>query len=392
MSDVFTYINWRGDLTFRKSQFNEVDNLIFSVLAYATFEGILAPSKKYGDKYYKPKMTLFEAADAFYTIHSLEEVHKMSNPQRRGAEILFEMAKAKRFQDCILSNYVSKISDECGQQFAAITIDLGTDAIYVAFRGTDDSVVGWKEDLYLGVASHIPSQIDARNYLTDVAKEHGRKRLFVGGHSKGGNLAVYAASQAGKRIKNRIIRVYNNDGPGFRKEFIETENYRDILPKVRTIVPEDSIIGMLLEHEESYTVVRSVASGTSQHNGFTWEVLGRHFIYLEDTSKSSQTVNKIISDWLRNMPPDKFREAVDTLFALVEEQGLETFAEAKNEPLKKAYAVLKEAAHLDDDKKKVVKETIKLLLKKGRETVWKEIPNPFAQQDDEELNGKESKG
>ena len=145
MSDVFTYINWRGDLTFRKSQFNEVDNLIFSVLAYATFEGILSPSDKYGDKYYKPKMTLFEAADAFYTIHTLEEVHKMSHPQRRGAEILFEMAKAKRFQDCILSNYVSKISDECGQQFAAITIDLGTDAIYVAFRGTDDSVVGWKE-------------------------------------------------------------------------------------------------------------------------------------------------------------------------------------------------------------------------------------------------------
>ncbi|MBO4462508.1 MAG: DUF2974 domain-containing protein, partial [Lachnospiraceae bacterium] len=203
--------------------------------------------------------------------------------------------------------------------------------------------------------------------------------------------AVYAASQAGKRIKNRIIRVYNNDGPGFRKEFIETENYKDILPKVRTIVPEDSIVGMLLEHEESYTVVRSVASGTSQHNAFTWEVLGRHFIYLEDTSKSSQTVNKIISDWLRNMPEDKFQTAVDTLFNLIEEQGMETFTDAKNEPLKKAYAVLKEAAHLDDDKKKVVKDTIKLLLKKGRETVWKEIPNPFAQQDDEELNGKEGK-
>ena len=391
MSDVFSYINWRGDLTFRKSQFNEVDNLIFSVLAYAEFEGVLAPSKEYGDKYYKPKMTLFEAADAFYTIHSLEEVHKMSNPKRRGAEILFEMAKAKRFQDCVLSDYVSKTSDESGKQFAAITIDIGTDAIYVAFRGTDDSVVGWKEDLYLGVASHIPSQIDAYNYLTQVAKEHGRKRIFVGGHSKGGNLAVYAASQAGKRIKNRIIRVYNNDGPGFRKEFIETENYKDILPKVRTIVPEDSIIGMLLEHEESYTVVRSIASGTSSHNAFTWEVLGRHFIYLEDTSKSSQTVNKIISDWLRNMPEDKFQTAVDTLFNLIEEQGMETFTDVKNEPLKKAYAVLKEASHLDDDKKKIVKETLKLLLKKGRQTVWKEIPNPFAQQDDEELGEKAGK-
>lgn len=384
MSDIFSYINWRGDLTFRKSQFNEVDNLIFSVLSYAEFDGILSPSKKYGDKYYKPSMTLFEAADKFYTIHSLEEVHKMPNSKRRGAEILFEMAKAKRFQDCILSDYVSQTSDEGGKQFAALTIDIGTDAIYVAYRGTDDSVVGWKEDLYLGVASHIPSQIDAYNYLTKVAKEHGRKRIFIGGHSKGGNLAVYAATQSGKRIKNRIIRVYNNDGPGFRKEFIETENYKDIVPKVRTIVPEDSIIGMLLEHEESYTVVRSVASGTSAHNAFTWEVLGRHFIYLEDTSKSSRTVNKIISDWLRNMPEDKFQTAVDTLFDLVEEQGLETFTDAKNEPLKKAYAVLKEASHLDEDKKKIVKDTIKLLLKKGRENVWKEIPNPFAQQDDEE--------
>lgn len=391
MADIFSYINWRGDLTFRKSQFNEVDNLIFSVLAYANFEGVLCPVDKNDKGLYKDKMTLFEAADVFYTIHSLDEVKKMSNPKRRGAEILFEMAKAKRYQDCILSNYVSKVSDENGKQFAAITIDLGTDAIYVAYRGTDDSVVGWKEDLYLGVASHIPSQVDAYNYLVEVAKEHGRKKIFLGGHSKGGNLAVYAASQAGKRIKNRIIRVYNNDGPGFRKEFIETENYKDILPKVRTIVPEDSIVGMLLEHEESYTVVRSVASGTSQHNAFTWEVLGRHFIYLEDTSKSSQTVNKIISDWLRNMPEDKFQTAVDTLFNLIEEQGMETFTDAKNEPLKKAYAVLKEAAHLDDDKKKVVKDTIKLLFKKGRETVWKEIPNPFAQQDDEELNGKESK-
>lgn len=377
MADVFSYIDWRGDLIFKKSMFNEVDNLIFSILSYCPFDGILAANEDDVRKGLPESLSLFEAADRFYTKHTMEEVEKMPTSRKRGANILFAMSKVKRFRDVIICDYVSVLSDEAGQQFSAVTFDLLTDAMYVAFRGTDDSVVGWKEDFYIGISSHIPSQVSALNYFKAEAIKNPRRKFFIGGHSKGGNLAVYAATECNKRLKNRIIRVYNNDGPGFRKEFIERDVYKDILPKVRTIVPEDSIIGMLLEHEEEYTVVRSTASGGMQHNGFTWEVLGKHFIYLEDTSKQSKRVQKIIKEWLEGLPNDKFKIAVDTMFDMIWELGMESFEDVKTKPMKKAYDALRDLSHMDEEKKKIVKDTIKLLLKSGTNTVWQEIPNPF---------------
>lgn len=377
MANMFDYLDWRGDLSFQIDRFNEVDNLILSKLAYAAFEGILYSEESSLDQKGLPKsITIKDAAEKYFSIHVENEV-SLQPTEIAGGETLVKLSKYKRFSDIILSDYVSEFDSTVEKQFSAITVDILTDAIYVAFRGTDDTIIGWKEDFNMGTSEHVVSQVEALEYFEKIADKYPKKKILIGGHSKGGNLAVYAAIMCRDDIKKRIVRVYNNDGPGFRKEMLERENYKKILPKIRTIVPESSIVGMLLEHREDYTVVSSSANGSMQHEPLTWEVLGKHFVYLEKTSIVSQTLDDMISNWFDNSDEKTLKYAVDTIFSLIESVGLETVSDFKDEPLKNAFAVLKEMNHLDNESKKIIKETVSAFFKAGNMAVRKVIPNPF---------------
>ena len=160
--------------------------------------------------------------------------------------------------------------------------------------------------------SHIPSQIDALKYLEEIAKEYPNN-LRIGGHSKGGNLAVYASIFASEDIRNRIINIYNNDGPGFNDDIIETKEYKEMIKKVSTYIPQDSIFGRLLTHKEKYTVVKSTQRGVMQHDLYSWQLLGNEFVYLKEVTNGSKFIDKTITNWLKNLDLQTREQVIDLM-------------------------------------------------------------------------------
>lgn len=262
MSNIFDYIKWR-DIEFEKVEFNEVDNLILSRVSYFPFDKLISKDEK---------ITLKQAYE------KLKEINNdLRFLQKEDMDFFPVLANSKRFGNIILSNYINKVEREKEKQFSAITITLPNELMYIAYRGTDNTIVGWKEDFNMSFQDFVPSQIDAVKYIEDVAK-NSKNKLIIGGHSKGGNLAVYAATYCNKEIKDRILAVYNNDGPGFQENITNSKEYKEIISKIHTYLPQTSIIGRLLNHKEKCIIIKSTQKGIMQHDLYTWQVLGDKFI------------------------------------------------------------------------------------------------------------------
>ncbi|MCR4955395.1 MAG: DUF2974 domain-containing protein [Lachnospiraceae bacterium] len=368
MANMLDYLDWRGDLTFQQSKFNEVDNLLIAQMCYAPFEGIVKEGME-------GMLTVKEVADLYFEKYTLRKQKSMESQQIRATGVLAKMAQSKRFKDCYLGFYVQQTTEK--QQFSAITMDLGENCLYIAFRGTDNTLVGWKEDLTMCYASNIQSQKDAVEYLENIKGLYPKKKIYVGGHSKGGNLSVYAAVKCKKAYQKDILLVFNNDGPGFRKDIVESKEYMEMLPKIRTIVPESSIVGMLLEHREAYTIVRSTQSGGMQHDATSWEVLGRHFIYLETVSDGSKKIDSTISAWIEDLTVEEKKYVVDAIFNVLMAAGFSTVTSIQKEPLKNALALVKEMKNLTPQTKKYISTAVSMLVKEGNKTVRKAIPFPY---------------
>ena len=250
MPNILDYVDWRGDITFNKSPFNDIDNLIFTQLSYINFDGIVPSFNENGS------IKLSDAADRFFHVHGEKNIDMGILIPDSIITLLKKVSCAPRFKDLALTKYINKINYENPQQFSAVTTLLGDGSFHIAFRGTDDTIVGWKEDFNMGFMSAVPSQLDAVKYVNSVADEIDGK-IIIGGHSKGGNLAVYSAVYCSDNIKNRIITVYNNDGPGFSKKILDSDEYAEVSDKIKTIIPESSVVGILLEHEEKFIIVKS---------------------------------------------------------------------------------------------------------------------------------------
>ncbi len=242
MANIFDYMNWR-DLPLKQVEFNEIDNLILARLSYFPFDGYLNQGEK---------ITVKEAYQRYQEQGTTGRIL-----QQEDIELYPILASSTRFGNMILTSYSNKIDPIQEKQFSAITIEMEDDTLYVAYRGTDNTIVGWKEDLNMSFSELVPAQTDAVAYLENVAKQYQNKKIRVGGHSKGGNLAVYAAVFANPEVQKKIINVYNNDGPGFCDKVINSESYQNILNKVHTYIPQTSIIGRLLNHQEETTILKS---------------------------------------------------------------------------------------------------------------------------------------
>ena len=273
MANILDYLDWRGDLTLAERGFNEVDNLLMAELCFLNFSGIV-PAGFDAPAALPEAMRQYDAARPQETMGVLvpEQIPELGR----------RMAASRRFSGLRLCGYADRIDDETQTQFSALTILLPDQTAYIAFRGTDDTIVGWKEDFNLAFLPVVPAQRMAADYLTAAAAAFPALPLRVGGHSKGGNLAVYSAVFCGSAVQNQIKRVYNNDGPGFRTSLLPLPEHKRVADKITTILPESSVVGMLLEHEERYEVVRSTQSGLWQHDGFSWQVRGEKFEHLPD--------------------------------------------------------------------------------------------------------------
>ena len=311
MATIFDYLKWRGDLTFSQDPPNEVDALIFSGLAYVS----------YGCRVEKDPNTpvpLRKAAADFFALDDCASRVRMKND----LELLCEAADTIRFGTTKLCMYRDLLIPEQETQFAAMTFLLDDGSMFLSFRGTDLSLVGWKEDFNMTFQQTIPAQRLALQYTRDVALEHSLP-MRLGGHSKGGNLAVFAAARSSPMIQEQIIEVFNHDGPGFTKYLMGDPGYLAMVPKIRTYIPQSSVIGMLLEHEEPYTVIQSKTVGLLQHDLYSWNVQGKQFIPMQEITEGSQFTDSTIKTWFANMTNQERNQLVDVMFSLLGTGGVD---------------------------------------------------------------------
>lgn len=331
MGNIMDYISWRGDLSFEQSQFNEVDNLILACFSYVNLDGIPAVTKQKG-------IGLKKLTEEFMKLHTMKELEADKSFIRLAPFMMMEMAKSVRFGKCVVRNYVNDIVTEAEQQFAAMEIVLEDGTSYVSFRGTDDTIIGWKEDFNLSTGV-VPAQKRAIEYLQKIS-EHTDGMLRVGGHSKGGNLAIYGSVMC-KSAHEKILEIYSNDGPGFSREFQELPEMKEMMPKIIRIIPEYSIIGTLLEHEKEPVIVASSSKGLLQHDGFSWEVQGPALVRRDSLNKTALRFIEILHKWIDGMDTEQKRLLIEDLFATLQASGYENLSEVQSGGLKSLAAMVK---------------------------------------------------
>lgn len=305
MSNVMDYIRWRGDLLFSQDPPNEIDALVFSTLSYLRFDGTVLNEPE-------REITLQDAAGEFFELPDCEKRGRA----KTDLDILKLASQSKRFGDTKVSRYRDQFIPHQDTQFAAITFLLDDSSVFVAFRGTDFSLVGWKEDFNMCFQQTVPAQRLALQYVREIYSEYSMP-MRLGGHSKGGNLAVFAAARSSPMIQNWIVAVYNNDGPGFSDYMIGDPGYVAMVPKIHTFVPQSSLIGMIMDHEEPYTIVKSNQVSILQHDVFSWELLGKEFVKMGQLTTDSTFFNRTIKNWLAGMTHEERNKMVDVLFELL---------------------------------------------------------------------------
>lgn len=353
MANVIDYIEWRGDLTFTQSPLNEIDNVLFVFLTFIDFDGIV-PSKLEGH------IQLKEAVKRYFS--NLKEntaYYGAIMPNRDIENMAKQMAKSNRFANVKLTGYVNEVCEDSEKQFSAYTAILNDGSIFVSFKGTDDSLVGWKEDMNMALSPTTPGQLRAVDYLDSVSDSIRNGKIRVGGHSKGGNFSVYAAACCKPETQRRIARVYNNDGPGFSKKFLESESYLKIKPLVLKLVPQESIIGMMLGNDDNYTVVNSRKTGVVQHNCFLWDVKGRHFVRRSELTRNSLETSRILNKWIEEKDIETRKALVEAAYEILTSSNAKTLTDiAKDRTL-----ILRSLAKIDPKKREMVLSAIMNLLK-----------------------------
>lgn len=348
MGNIMDYISWRGDLSFEQSQFNEVDNLILACFSYVNLDGISAVTKQKG-------IGLKKLTKEFMKLHTMKELEADKSFIRLAPFMMMEMAKSVRFGKCVVRNYVNDIVTEAEQQFAAMEIVLEDGTSYVSFRGTDDTIIGWKEDFNLSTGV-VPAQKRAIEYLQKIS-EHTDGMLRVGGHSKGGNLAIYGSVMC-KSAHEKILEIYSNDGPGFSREFQELPETKEMMPKIIRIIPEYSIIGTILEHEKEPVIVASSSKGLLQHDGFSWEVQGPALVRRDRLNKTALRFIEILHKWIDGMDTEQKRLLIEDLFATLQASGYENLSEVQSGGLKSLAAMVKRVEKFAPESRGMMQELL----------------------------------
>lgn len=375
MANILEYIIWRGDLTFKQSELNEVDSLILSRFSYFPLDGLFFDDKK---------ITIKEAYDRLLSIG----IDDKKILQIEDKDLFPALANSKRFGELYITNYINKIDKEEEKQFSAVTIILPDNTIYISYRGTDNTLVGWKEDFNLSFDVDVPSQYDAVAYLEKTTRKT-KKKIRLGGHSKGGNLAVYAAIFCDDKTKNQILEVYNHDGPGMSSNVIEKKEYKKMIQKVHTYVPQSSVIGRLLYHEEQYTVIESVQTGLMQHDLYSWQVKGNKFISLDEVTNGSEMVDKIIKSWLDGVTPSQRTEFVNILYQILCATDAETVSELGSNWFKNAGKLLKAYKTIDEEGKKIITQTLSAILNLTKESIMSSFTKPTVSKSSDKKTKKE---
>ncbi|MBQ4579956.1 MAG: DUF2974 domain-containing protein [Clostridia bacterium] len=334
MPNIMDYMAWRGDIAFGYSPLNDLDSLVFASLSYLTYPAQSGLIRDLGVQ--------LPPVDKAQFAH----VHECR-------ALLSAAAMTQRFAGIRVQHPVAVTDQDRDMQFAAVTFDLPDGSHYVAFRGTDSTIVGWREDFTMAFESPVPAQSAAVKYLKEAALLTDGP-LILGGHSKGGNLAVYAAAHVDPMLQSRIRAIYSFDGPGLDDATVASQGYIAIARRIRSFVPQQSVVGLLLTYHPEYTVVKSDGVSLLQHDSFTWQVLGTDFIAVTELDVSSQLVDQTVHAWLSRSTPDQRRVFVNTIFDILEATGANTVKELARDVPGHAPAILKALQKVDFDTARMV--------------------------------------
>lgn len=363
MAVLLDYIAFRHDLTLTERPFNEVDNAVFSELVYFNYNEVSDGAP----------ITLTEAYQRYLTLES-PSTYVSIDP----IPALAACAGTARFGSVTVSDFVNIIDTEREIQFAAATFHLSDGSLYVAFRGTDNTIVGWREDLNISYLEEAPAQGEAIDYLNRIAAGTAHP-IRVGGHSKGGNLAIYASAFCLEEVRSRILMVYSNDGLGFNRHVTSNPCYQTILPKVHLIMPEGSVICILFSNKKERELIKSTGeTGMEQHDPYTWEVELDHFIRAQEQGEESVFLDETLALWLENMDDAQRKTFVSAIFDVLEASGAKTLEEINRNKLSYLNDILRAAAQQSDEVKETFADALRKLVQAGTETLWEDVRPLFA--------------
>ncbi|MEF9879234.1 MAG: Mbeg1-like protein [Clostridia bacterium] len=341
-----------GGLSLAERPFDALDSLILAQLVYMPMEGKLDKGES---------CTLLEAWRFLRDQCDCAALDPFQQKRYRLTEVCAGLA---RYQGWQLHDYINNIDNELVTQFCALTFEPPSAGFsYVAFRGTDLSLAGWKEDLNMSFMT-VPAQTEAAEYVQRIARQNG-DALFLGGHSKGGNLAVYAGAWADACTRERIRRVYSFDGPGLDETTMLSEGYQLLSARIESYIPQSSVVGMLLAYHPIYTVVRAHAIGILQHDAMTWQVENGRFVQLGSLDLSGKLTDEALHAWLCEMTLDDRRLLVNTLYRVIDAAQAEQVTDLLDDWRESTSRILEAIRDLSPEVKKSVRRMLHSLFTTG---------------------------
>ncbi len=360
--------------TFLQDPFNEIDGLVLAQASYFDIKGMVGEFKEEDfEKETGGLNRMFKSwwhnisnvktpFSALYKAEKFDDMLLHTSYEVSNREILYAACASPRFRDVLISCFSYKLDKETSEQFSAVTFTLPSGETIVAFRGTDSTVVGWKEDFNMTYLSAVPSQLSATRYLNIVGRQ-AKGDIYVVGHSKGGNLAVYAGASVDKEVQDRIKIIYDYDGLGFMSGIFDEEQKSAIQDRVIKIMPEGSIVGVMLESIGAIKVIKSNKVGIMQHEAASWEVEGNEFIKSDSVTNRVKYIDKTLNTFINNLSPEQRKTVIDTVFSLLDTIKAERLSDLGPLISKEKETIRNSIKDIDDETSKCIKEVFKLFLK-----------------------------
>ena len=359
MSHIVSYIKRQQENTFQDVPFNEVDALVLAQFVYLKWDGIVPTMSEKRESVYL--CDLAEQMD--YEHVFLDERYRKDN-----VELFEAMIESKRYRRMRM-NYFSDITSLLAEtQFSAMTVFLEDGPTAVIYRGTDETMVGWKEDFNMSFKEPVTGQSLSALYLQQVS-EHIDGNYIVLGHSKGGNFAVYASMNVEEKIQDRIDKVYSFDSPGFRPEILESVDFNRIKNRIVKFLPHSSIFGVLLQSKENFQIVECFSIGVLQHNPYNWQVSGNEFKKLDKLDRGSVFLNETYNEWLYGLSDEELHAYSEIWYQIMQEANITTMLEFTKEPGKTLTSLIDAIRETDDKTKEMAKELARGLVEVAKENI-----------------------
>ena len=322
MADIIDYALLNAHKDFDILPYSYIDSLVFSQLSYLSYDYIVPDLKNKGKG-----LLLSDIAESEH----YEAIFPLERTAERNKKLLNAVAYSNRYGKVRVNYYEDIFDTEKDTQFCAITFILPNGDAVVSFRGTDSTITGWKENFNMLFASPVAAQSHSVLYVDSIVKKI-KGNIILTGHSKGGNLAIYSGTMCSHKTKSKISSIHSFDSPGFTKEFIESLEHIETEKIIEKFIPEESLIGLLLNNRDKYRIIKSEGSGIMQHDPFLWQIdtIKNDFVDGEKLYMSSQFFDVTFNEWVYSSTPVQREQFVEALFKMIytaNTENAESFSE-----------------------------------------------------------------